>query len=192
MALTPEVLIINEVYLKKYTNVNSAVDPNLIRPAIYLAQDKYMVNYLGTNLMNKIKTDIDGGVLTGDYEILVDSFVRKSLLYWTMYELYPALVYKHDNGSIVQRTSEDTTTISDSILSNLRSEALRTAQFYTQRLIDYLRAYTHLYPEYTNNVFPNQKPHTKVYSQTGITYSRGINDNNFGEQWTKDDFLPIN
>ena len=39
MALTPEVLLIDENYIKKYTWVNGSVDPLLMYPAIYIAQD---------------------------------------------------------------------------------------------------------------------------------------------------------
>ena len=41
-----EVLFISDVYIKKYTIVNGAVDPNLLYPSVYLAQDKYLAPYL--------------------------------------------------------------------------------------------------------------------------------------------------
>ena len=55
MALQPEVLLIDENYIKKYTWINGSVDPLLLYPAIYLSQDKYAQLYLGTDLYNRIK-----------------------------------------------------------------------------------------------------------------------------------------
>jgi len=103
MAVIPEILLIDETFIKKYTAVNDSVDTAIIRPCIYLAQDKYLVNYLGTDLTNKIKTDAAAGTITGNYETLLDQYVRKMLVWWVMIELYPLLVYKHDNGNIVSR-----------------------------------------------------------------------------------------
>ena len=99
MPIPQEILLINEDYIKKYTPLTDAVDPNLIRPAIYLAQDKYLTNFLGTNLTVKLKSDVSGGTLAGDYETLLNEYVLKVVLWWTMVELYPSLLYKHDNGN---------------------------------------------------------------------------------------------
>jgi len=60
-----EILLISDVYIKKYTNINGAVDPNLLYPSIYLAQDKHLAPYLGTALYEKIKNDIENNTLAG-------------------------------------------------------------------------------------------------------------------------------
>ncbi len=52
-----EICIIDENFVKKYTNVNGAVDSNRIYQAIYVAQDLHMEQYLGSDLWNKIKDD---------------------------------------------------------------------------------------------------------------------------------------
>ena len=111
MPIPQEILLINEDYIKKFTPLTDAVDPNLIRPAIYLAQDKYLTNFLGTNLTVKLKADVAGGTLSGDYETLLNEYVLKVVLWWTVVELYPSLLYKHDNGNLVSRQSEDTTPV---------------------------------------------------------------------------------
>jgi len=61
-----EVLLISENYIKKYTTVNGSVDPNLIYPSVYLAQDKWILPFLGTDLMNKIKADVAAGTIAGN------------------------------------------------------------------------------------------------------------------------------
>jgi len=105
MALQPEVLLIDENYIKKYTWINGSVDPLLMYPAIYLAQDKYAQLYLGTDLYNRIKEDVVNDDITGAYATLLDNYLRRMIMWWTMYEVLPHLYVKTDNGSLVIRTS---------------------------------------------------------------------------------------
>lgn len=176
MAIAPEILFINEEFLKKYTQLNEAVDTNLIRPAMYLAQDKFITLYLGTNLSNKIKSDIENNTLAGVYETLLNEYIVKPTAWWTMVELYPMLVYKHDNGNLVTRQSENTTAISQSDLSSLRDMARDNAEYYTQILVDYLCANSSSYPEYSTNTSPDKTPIRVVNRQSQIAISRGSYD----------------
>ena len=176
MAIAPEILFINEEFLKKYTQINEAVDTNLIRPAIYLAQDKYITLYMGTNLTNKIKDDIFNSTLAGVYETLLNEYIVKPTAWWTMVELYPMLMYKHDNGNLVTRQSENTTAITQSELSSLRDMARENAQYYTQRLVDYLCANSGSYPEYSTNTSPEKTPLRVVNRQSQVAFSRGANN----------------
>ncbi len=75
-----EILFISDVYIKKYTQVNGAVDSQLLYPSVYLAQDKYLQPWLGTNLYNKLKDDIAANTLSGDYETLVTEYCQKVVL----------------------------------------------------------------------------------------------------------------
>jgi len=176
MAIAPEILFINEEFLKKYTQLNEAVDTNLIRPAIYLAQDKYITLWLGTNLTNKIKSEIENGTLSGVYETLLNEYIVKPTAWWTMVELYPMLMYKHDNGNLVTRQSENTTAITQGELSALRDMARENANYYTQRLVDYICANNSDYPEYSNNTSPDITPIRVVNRQSQIAFSRAAND----------------
>ena len=173
MAIQTEVLFITDEYIKKFTNVNGAVDSNIIRPAIYLAQDKYITNWLGTELINKLKTDITTNNLTGDYEVLLDQYVRKSTLWWTMVELYPHLLWKHDNGNLVSRQTPDTTAVTQNEMESLRDAARANAVWYTQRMVDYLCQYSSLFPEFNNSQFPNISPAYSVDSNTHVIFSSG-------------------
>ena len=176
MAIAPEILFINEEFLKKYTQLNEAVDTNLIRPAIYLAQDKYITLWLGTNLSNKIKDDIENNTLAGVYETLLNEYIVKPTAWWTMVELYPMLMYKHDNGNLVTRQSENTTAITQGELSALRDMARENANYYTQMLVDYLCANSGSYPEYSTNTSPEKTPLRVVNRQSQVAFSRSMNN----------------
>jgi len=188
MAIQPEILLITEDYLKKYTAITDAVDPNIIRPAIYLAQDKQITNYLGTDLMNKIKSDVSAGTLSGDYETLLNDYVLKSLLWWTMVELYPSLLYKHDNGNLVSRQSEDTTPVTKGEMESLKEAARDNARYYTNRLVQYLCYNSSLFPEYTSNSNNDIKPDRNPYGKSSFLISDSYKYNRV--KWTLKDFLP--
>jgi len=187
MPIPNEVLLITADYIKKYTDVNGAVDPNIMKPAIYLAQDKYLTRYLGSNLLQKIKDDVVGQTLTGDYETLLDNYVRKSLLWWTMVEMLPSLLYKLDNGSIVQRESDDTNAVSREEMETIRDRAKDNAIYYTQRLIDYLCYNSTLFPEYNNNAFPELAPSGSISTESGIVFSDGYQTTK--TKWQLQNFL---
>ena len=63
MALQAEVLYVNPDYMKRLTQLNGGVEDAVMVPAIILAQDKYLQQYLGADLHEKLKADISGCLL---------------------------------------------------------------------------------------------------------------------------------
>ena len=173
MALQAEVLYVNPDYMKRLTQLNGGVEDAVMVPAIILAQDKYLQQYLGTDLHEKLKADISGGTLTGNYEILVDTYVRKVTVWWAMVEMLPNLYVKLDNGGLVIRSAENTSPISDSDLHREIENARQNAQFYTTRLVEYLCYNQSLYPEYNSNSGADMSPQFSAYYQNGMTISVG-------------------
>jgi len=173
MALTAEVLFVNPDYMKRLTQLNGGVEDAVMVPAIILAQDKYLQQYLGTDLLNELKEEISGGTISGNYAYLLDNYVRKATVWWTMVELLPNLYVKLDNGGLVIRTSDKTTPISSDDLHREIENARQNAQFYTSRLVEYLCANQSLFPEYSSNTSPDMLPESQVYYQNGMTVSYG-------------------
>jgi hypothetical protein len=188
MAIPQEILLINEELLKKYTPLTDAVDPNLIRPCIYVAQDMYLQNFLGTNLTNKLKDDVANGTLEDQYATLLNDYVIKLLIWWVMVELYPSLLYKHDNGNLVSRQSEDTTPVTKGEMESLKEKARENARFYTKRMVDYLRFNTNLFPEYTNNTDNNIFPDMNPYGKSNFLISDSYKIQR--QRWSIQNFLP--
>jgi len=184
-----EILFISDVYLKKYTQVNGAVDSNLLYPSVYLAQDKYLQPWLGTALYNELKTKIENETLAGDYETLVTEYCQRVVLWWSMVEVLPSLVYKLDNGTFAQRTSEDGTGMSDNTMKEFIVRYRSNAEFYTGLLFDYLCANSNLFPEYSQNVWP-QRPPLQRRASFGYDFSSnfGVNGPVLGER--RINFIP--
>jgi len=173
MALTAEILFVNPDYLKRMTQLNGGVDDTVMIPSIILAQDKYIQQYLGTDLLNKLKSDVQAGSVAGDYETLLDTYVRKATVWWAMVEMIPNLYVKLDNGGLVIRTAENTGAISQADLHREIENARQNAQFYTTRMVDYICANQSSFPEYTSNTSPDMFPQSTVYYQNGMTISTG-------------------
>jgi len=158
MAIPTEILLITEDYVKKYSQIAGAIDFDHIVPHIIVSQDKYLETVLGTDLIQKIKTDADAGTITGIYSTLLDTYIRRPLMWWTLYEAAPFLKVKIDNGSIVVRTSEDTQPVSDTEMQSVRSAFRNNAEFYTNKLYEYICANNSSIPEYSSNVHPDKSP----------------------------------
>ncbi|CAB4162426.1 hypothetical protein UFOVP780_39 [uncultured Caudovirales phage] len=169
----PEICIVDENYVKKYTNVNGAVDANRIYQAIYVAQDLHIEQYLGTDLWNKIKNDSANASITGVYLTLRNDYIRKALVWFVMVELLPSLYYRQDNGSLVKHTSEDSEVITQSELDRLIDDSRGKALHYTRKMVDYLCHNASLFPEYTSNTFPDTPPVKNVYSRSKMVFSTG-------------------
>jgi hypothetical protein len=177
-----EVIFINDAYIKKYTQVNGGVDSNILYPSIYLAQDKYLAPLLGTRLYNKLKTEVTNNTLGGVYLTLMDDYVRKVVLWYTMAEVLPYLTYKLDNGTLVQRVSEDAQPVPDQVFKNMMDRAKVNAEYYAGLLSDYLCANTSLFPEYSNNQWPERAPVTLKQGRSAVMFSHGANGCGYGDK----------
>ena len=173
MALTTEVLFVNPDYLKRLTNLNGSVEDSYVIPSVIITQDKILQQYLGTDLMEALLAHIKNSTLTGDNEVLVDEYIRKTVAWWTMVDLIPSLYVKIDNGGLVIRMAENTTPISPADLHREVERARQNAQFYTERLVSYLCQNSGLFPEYSTNSGSDMRPIIETYNQNGMTYSFG-------------------
>ena len=149
------VLFISENRLKEATAINGNVDADYLLPYVRVAQKKYMETKLGTKLFNKLKDLITAGTV-GDvgnenYKILLNDYIADPLVHWGFFECIPFLRYKVQNGNIYSKTSENGTALSREDAQDLREEVRNTAEFYTDRLINWLCANNSLVPEYNQN-----------------------------------------
>lgn len=149
-----EVLLITRNDLVKYTPVNGNVDTDKFIQFIKIAQDIHIQNYLGTALLEKIKTDIAGNDLTDPYLSLVEDHVKWMLIYWAMVEYLPFSAYSIANKGVYKHSAENSENVSKIEVDFLIEKQRDLAQHYTQRFIDYICANNADFPEYnqaTNN-----------------------------------------
>ena len=157
-------LMISATRLKKDTALGGSVDDNLIMPYILLAQDMYILPILGTDLDAKIKTEIQAGSLAGDYKTLVETYIQPALVQFSFAELAPFMRLRFVNNAIVVMGATDqSSSASYDELRPLMDRAKDAAEFYRQRMIDYLRNNTSSFPEYSSNSGADLDPTTRNY-----------------------------
>jgi hypothetical protein len=159
-------LYISATRLKKDTALGGSVDDNLIMPYILLAQDMYILPILGTDLDAKLKSDIQGGSLSGDYKTLVEDYIQKALVQFAFAELAPFMRLRFVNNAIVVMGATDqSSSASYEDIEPLMNRAKDAAEFYRQRTIDYLLDKgSAAFPEYaSNNDAGELSPTTRNY-----------------------------
>ena len=183
------VLFISEAKLKDSTAINLNVDVELLLPYVRQAQKLYVETKLGTNLNNKLKdlitTGTVGSVGNEAYKTLLDDYIGDMLPNWALYNCIPFLRFKVENGNIYSKTSETGNALSTEEAQHLREEVRNTAEYYTERMIDYICNNTASFPEYSTNTGSDVNPDENAY-YNGMNLER---PNNQGTKLTLQNFL---
>jgi hypothetical protein len=157
-------LYISSTRLKKDSAIGGSVSDELIMPYILLAQDMSILPILGTDLDAKLKSDIQGGTLTGAYKTLVETYIQPALVQFAFVSLVPYLRLRFVNNAVVVMGATDqsaSATYDD--LKPVMDTATDAAEFYRQRCIDYLRNNSSSFPEYSSNTGADLDPTTRNY-----------------------------
>ena len=149
------VLLISTATLKKHTPIQDNVDDSLLNPYIYKAQETHIQQILGTNLydkiMNLVETNTIGTASNVNYKTVLDDYLVPCLIEYSFYEVMPFISLKITNKSIVRGNAEFATEGDLADLKYLRSSVRDLAEFYAQRITNYIRQYSYNYPEYMTN-----------------------------------------
>ena len=156
-----DALFITRKDLVKFSSLNGNVDTDKFLQYIKIAQDIHIQNYLGTDLYNKIQSDIEGSTLTGDYLSLVTEHIKPMLIHWALVEMLPFISYTISNKGVYKHNSENAENVSKEEIDFLIEKERTTAQYYTERFIDYMSFNaSNKFPEYyTNNnedIYPDK------------------------------------
>ena len=171
-------LYISATRLKKDTALGVSVDDNLIMPYILLAQDMYILPILGTDLDNKLKSEIQAGTLAGAYKTLIEDYVQKALVQFAFAELAPFMRLRFVNNAIVVMGATDqSSSASYDDIKPLMDRAKDAAEFYRERTIDYLRNNTSSFSEYSSNTGADLDPTTRNY-YAGINLENNVTRSN--------------
>ena len=171
-------LYISSTRLKKDSAIGGSVDDNLVMPYILLAQDMNILPILGTDLDAKLKSDIQGGSLTGAYKTLVETYIQPALVQFAFVSLVPYLRLRFvNNAVVVMGATDQSSSASYEDLEPLMNTATDAAEFYRQRCIDYLRNNSSSFPEYTSNSGADLDPTTRNY-YAGINLDTNVTRSN--------------
>jgi len=138
--------------LVKNTALSGSVDTDKFIQFVKIAQEIHIQNYLGSDLYDKISSDIISNTLTGDYLALVNDYVQPMLIHYAMVEYLPFAAYTIANGGVYKHNSENSSLAVKEEIDSLIAKERDYAEYYTQRLIDYMSFNaSSKFPEYYSN-----------------------------------------
>lgn len=144
------VLLISEKTLKENSVINNNVDGMYVLPAIEFSQDAGLQPLIGTKLYSRLMDMVEGGTIgnNNDYKYLLDEYITPFLLNKVTAEIQIPLAFKLRNQGVVQQTGENTYVPSLKDMQYVTQNYENKANFYGNRLSDFLRANRSKYPEY--------------------------------------------
>ena len=157
-----EALLISRADIVKFTSMNGNVDTDKFIQYIKIAQDTHIQNFLGTDLLEKIKADIIAGSLAGNYLNLLTKYVKPMLIHYAMVEYLHFASFTISNKGVYKHSAENSVTATSEEIENLVASEQRIAEHYTQRFIDYICNNSSLFPEYNSNSGEDMYPSSDV------------------------------
>tara|TARA_R100000329_G_scaffold19343_1_gene19150 strand:- start:796 stop:1296 length:501 start_codon:yes stop_codon:yes gene_type:complete len=137
--------------LVKNTILDGNIDTDKFIQFVKIAQEIHVRNYLGTDLYNKLQSDIIAGTLSGTYLTLKNTYVVPMLIHWSNVEYLPFAAYSVKNGGVFKHISENAESVSKEEVDFLINKEREFAEYYTQRFIDFMVHNQQDYPEYNTN-----------------------------------------
>ena len=145
-------------YIKTTCGINDSIDGKKVTATIIDVQRRYIEPILGTDLYNKIQSDIVASSLTGNYQTLTNEWIAPCLAWYVYMELIPEIAVRIDRGGVFRDQASNSVAASTGELNYLQQKQRDKAEFYGQRLTDYLCHNNDLFPEYTTNSDEDLRP----------------------------------
>ncbi len=155
MSLT--IKLISETYLRENTPLNQNIDIKDILPNIVPAQDLFLQSILGTDLLTTIQLAYSAQTLTAN-EITLMEYIKPVVAYRAAELSLPFIQFQIKNKGVVQMNGDNLVETNKDILVYMRNELVNRAEFYSQRLVEYLCNNSTLYPTYSTNTGSDVQP----------------------------------
>lgn len=168
-----QVILISEEKLKAFTAINDNVRVEDIEPQIIIAQDLYLQPSLGTKFFTSLKNAVFNGTLTSDEVTLLEEYIAPMLLHRSLVLALPFIKYRIADKGVLSGTSETSTQTTLDELQYLVGKVETTAEFYAQRMREFLLDNPGMFTDYqnpgTDGMYPNRRP---AYTSTLVTPAR--------------------
>ena len=133
-------LLISEIKLKNFTNINKNVDMDVLKAEVQIAQDIDLQTILGTLFYDHLLSQVSstGNTFSVEEKKLVDDYIQPFLIQQAYFQAMPNLQFRTMNRGIVQGQMENATSVDIETFKYLRNVQKSRADFYMTRLQDYL------------------------------------------------------
>ena len=166
MDYTVSAYLIDETWLKANTSINANVDVRLLIPHVRVAQDLFIQPILGTKLYQRLMEGIVASNLTQNEINLID-IVRPALAYYTLATGIPYLGIEVRGSGVVRAKNEKIEPATVAEMNILINSATNTAEFYAQRIKNWLCANSSLYSQYNTET-------TAIRPEGGSSFNAGL------------------
>jgi hypothetical protein len=168
------VLFITRNDIIKNTPLQGAIDADKLLPFVRTAQDKYLLDLLGTVLFDYLQAKIADNTfstLNAYYQDLMDDHIKNTLIWYSAVEYIPFSSISFKSEGAVKHLSDQSVAPGKNEVDYLKQQAQQNADYYATRLQNYLISYSNQIPQYLESV-GNQ---TQIYPNMANTYFGGIN-----------------
>lgn len=145
------VLLISETKLKNFTTINQNIDMALLTSCIYMAQELGLQTLIGTkgydyytNLVKAVQ--LSGATMSQPDKIMLDDYIAPYLIHRAYYEAMPEIFARKMNKAIVVGNTEQGSSVDLKGMAYLRDIEQSRYEFYAQRMLDRIQAYSGDYP----------------------------------------------
>lgn len=143
-----QALLINAYNLKQLSLIHGNVEDSILTPVIRIVQDTMIEPIIGTSLYTRLLEGIDADDLNADEVILMDTYITPVLAMGCNIEAVTMTTYQIRNKGTVLTNDEYSRSTSESEINRLQDSFRSKFEHYRQKLIQYLKYNSNLYPEY--------------------------------------------
>lgn len=172
------VYFITPDYLKRFYSgyIDQNLDDDSLNSFILIAQNVRIQSVLGYNLYTRFINDIQnfGSPQGSQYLFLMNNYIQPAVALYAIYEALPSLGFKITNKAVSQKSSQYGQPSSRGDIEYIRNQVLNNAEFYSQRVREYITNNVPQFPEY--------------YQVSGVNRVRAKNNNYFAGLFLPDNF----
>ena len=141
-----KILITTVERLKELTSISDNIDPTMLEPYLFSAQELYVEELLGVDMYNDVLNNIVSG--TTKYDFLIKNYLDYIIAYGSWSLAAPFLNYKTQRKGIVKQTSDysDSVTVDEYVIYAKKIENM--VSFYIRKTYKYLNDNVSSYPLY--------------------------------------------
>jgi hypothetical protein len=155
----------------KTSPLQGSIDSDRLLPFVKTAQEKYILNLLGTVLYYRLQADVEAGTpFTGIYQILMEDHIKPSLIWYSCVEYLPFSAVQFKSEGAVKHQSEQSQAVGKTEIDYLVQKAQDNAEWYVTRMQNFLIAYNNQIPEFYESVGNA----TQIYPDQTNQYFGGI------------------
>tara|TARA_R100000654_G_scaffold1692_9_gene6242 strand:- start:77 stop:577 length:501 start_codon:yes stop_codon:yes gene_type:complete len=135
--------------LKRKSIIDGNLDTDKLIQFVEVAQDVYIQTQLGTKLYDQLQSEVINNNLTTANSTLLDNHIKKMLIWFSQAEYMKYAAFQISNGGVFKHRSENSDSATLEEINDLIASTKTTADFYTQRFLDFMDQNTESYPLYT-------------------------------------------